>query len=636
MQAHEHIGNSSKTKRKPAVIKAWTLPHPLALADTLNTIDSSFINFPMRDVLYDYSILNTYNGNIVSPVQSAIYFSRTRKTESIFATPYDPYTITPQDVKFYNTQTPYSTISYKKGFKTYHPENDLRFACTGNLSPKLNLGLALNYLNGVGHYMNQEAKTVNGDVFGSYNGNHYSIQAAFTFNTLSNFENGGLQNTADMHGGLKPEDIPVNLQAMSGFRYLAGYINHYYSICVEREQNVHYRQRNEQGKWEEKDSTRTVYVPVTTFRHVLDINEQTRRYIEKEPTTFFPDTWRTPDGTRDSAATLTIRNTLSVTFEEEFNTKLKFGALVYAYNECQRHLNALGDTLMSPDSIFAYKWTNNTFVGGQLYKNNGKIIRYGFGGDVCVVGYKIGEFQVNGHLNARFRVGKDSMTVAANAFFRNETPDYYLQHYLSNHYKWDNDFRKLLRLRVGGEIAYPTKWVTARLKVNYENITHHIYFDIDGLPKQSEENISVLAGDLQLNLTTPYVNLDNSVVYQYSSSDLMPLPSVALYSNLYYHGLWFKALDAQIGADVRYNTAYYAPLLNPATGQFCLQDKQKVGNYPILSVYANFYVRLIRLRFFAQYQHFNASFMNKQYYAMPSYPLNPDEFRAGLAWHFYN
>ena len=37
--------------------------------------------------------------------------------------------------------------------------------------------------------MNQEAKTVNGDVFGSYNGNHYSIQAAFTFNTLSNFEN---------------------------------------------------------------------------------------------------------------------------------------------------------------------------------------------------------------------------------------------------------------------------------------------------------------------------------------------------------------------------------------------------------------------------------------------------------------
>ena len=40
---------------------------------------------------------------------------------------------------------------------------------------------------------------------------------------------------------------------------------------------------------------------------------------------------------------LTIRNTLSVTFEEEFNRILKFGATVYAINECQRHLFKTGD-----------------------------------------------------------------------------------------------------------------------------------------------------------------------------------------------------------------------------------------------------------------------------------------------------
>jgi hypothetical protein len=91
----------------------------------------------------------------------------------------------------------------------------------------------------------------------------------------------------------------------------------------------------------------------------------------------------------------------------------------------------------------------------------------------------------------------------------------------------------------------------------------------------------------------------------------------------------------QIGVDVQYNTAYYAPLLNPATGQFCVQDKVKVGNYPVMSAYANFYVKLLHLRFFAQYQHLNASFMNYQYFTMPNYPLNPDVFRAGLAFHFY-
>ena len=115
----------------------------------------------------------------------------------------------------------------------------------------------------------------------------------------------------------------------------------------------------------------------------------------------------------------------------------------------------------------------------------------------------------------------------------------------------------------------------------------------------------------------------------------MGVPALTLYHNLYYHGTWFKALDAQIGIDLSYCTAYYAPYLNAAIGQFAAQQDIKTGDYPVMSVYANFYVRLLHLRFFAQYQHFNATFMNRKYYAMPSYPLNPDVFRAGLAFHFY-
>ena len=121
-----------------------------------------------------------------------------------------------------------------------------------------------------------------------------------------------------------------------------------------------------------------------------------------------------------------------------------------------------------------------------------------------------------------------------------------------------------------------------------------------------------------------------------SSSNHLSLPMLTLYHNIYYYGTWFKALDAQIGVDMRYHTSYYAPLLNPATGQFCEQQTTKVGNYPILNVYANFYVRLLHLKFFAQFTHFNKYFMpNNNYFSMPGYPLNPPVFRAGLAWHFY-
>ena len=625
-------------EKVPTHIRAWQLDKWTGVADTLAGVDTTYMDHPMRSQLNDYSISNITNSNIVSPVQSRVYFDRQKNVDFLFADPYAPYIITPQQVKYYHTTTPYSTVAYKKGFVTDLAQNDISFSFTGNVSRRTNLGMTIDYLNSFGRFANQEGKTVFGSIFGSYNGDHYSLQSSFTWNTLSNFENGGLSNPSDLQGVLQPEDMPVKMRGMSALRYISGYLNHYYSICVERERKVNYRERDEEGKWVKKDSIKIEYVPVTTFRHIFEVNDATKRYVEKSTgQSILPNLYRDSTATNDSVACLTIKNTLAVTFEEEFNTWLKFGAMVYAMNENQRHI--LIDTLLPapdlPDSIYLPEWSNNTYIGGALYKNRGKHIHYGFDGNVCLVGYKLGEFQVNGHMDAGFRLGKDSMTIAAKAFFRNETPDYYLQHYRSNHYQWENTFQKTLRLHVSGEVAYPTQWVKPKLNVSFENITKHIYFDTDGLPKQMDGNIQVLAADLQLNITTPWINLDNHVIYQHASSDKLPLPALTLYHNLYYHGCWFKALDAQIGVDMRFFTKYYAPILNPALGQFCVQNQEQVGNYPVMNVYANFYVRSLRLKLFAQYQHFNASFMGKQYFEMPGYPMAPDMFRAGLAWHFY-
>ena len=651
------IAMQAAEKAVPTIIRAWQLDAWTGVADTLASIDSSYIDYPMRDRLNDYSISNISNSNLISPSQSRIYFARQKTTDFILADAYTPYIITPQQVKYYHTTTPYSTIAYKKGFVTNLDQNDISFSFTGNVTRRTNLGMTIDYLNSYGRFANQEGKTVFGSVFGSYNGDHYSLQSSFTWNTLSNFENGGLMNPSDLQGVLKPEDMPVRMQGMSGLRYLSGYLNHYYSICVERERKVNYRERDEEGKWVKKDSIKIEYVPVTTFRHIFEVNDAVKRYKEKTATqSILPNLYRNPKATNDSAACLTIKNTLAVTFEEEFNTWLHFGAMVYAMNESQRHITAIGQTEnivhlepwgnnygdvlantlhLMPDTLYKQRWTNNTYVGGALYKHRGQYIHYGFDGNVCLLGYKLGEFQINGHLDAGFRLGKDSMTVIAKAFFRSETPDYYLQHYRSNHYRWDNNFQNTLRLLVSGEVAYPTQWVKPKLNVSFENITKHIYFDTDGTPKQMDGNIQVLAADLQLNITTPWVNLDNHIIYQHASSDKLPLPALTLYHNLYYHGCWVKALDVQIGVDLRFFTKYNAPLLNPALGQFCIQNIEQVGNYPVMNVYANFYVKSLRLKLFAQYQHFNASFMNKQYYEMPGYPMGPDMFRAGLAWHFY-
>ena len=66
------------------------------------------------------------------------------------------------------------------------------------------------------------------------------------------------------------------------------------------------------------------------------------------------------------------------------------------------------------------------------------------------------------------------------------------------------------------------------------------------------------------------------------------------------------------------------------------QRQQKVGNYPIMNVYLNLYVKSIRLKLFLQFTHFNYYMMkNKTYFSMPAYAENPPVFRLGAAWHFW-
>lgn len=658
VSAADTKGSSKKEKRVATKIKTWHLADDYSVADTLQA-DTSYINLPMRELPRTYSIANSYNGNFVSPIESKIYFDRKPKLNFLFAQSYIPYLITSRDVQFYNTTTPYSRVEYKRGFTTYREEHDIDFFFTGNIGRRLNLGVGLNYLTGVGHYESQAGKRFNGQIFGSYNGNHYSIQAGVVFNTLTNQENGGLDTLAELGGALSSYDLPYRMSGQSALKHISGFFNHYYSLTVERERRVPLPEPR--GGWigdEPRDTVIIDYIPVTTFKHTFECGQTAKQYLEKSvPTSFFENTYFSTGSTRDTASVINLRNTLSVTFEEEFNKWLRFGATVFATNEFERYAYTVGDTasmftlgypsnvssnahaqlFLPTDTVKAHHWTNNTWIGASLYKNNGKYIHYGFSGEVCLAGYKIGEFAVRGHLDGDFRVGRDTMYIKASAYVKNQQPDWFMSHYRSNHYIWENDFQKIYRFYVGGEISYPTKYVKPSARVRFENITRHIYFDSHGLPRQHDANIQVLAVDAKVDIRTKRFGMENTVVYQLSSSNLMPLPTLALYHNVYYHDCWFKALMVQMGVDMNYNTAYYAPLLNPATGQFMVQNWQKVGNYPVLNVYANFYVKLLRLKFFAQFTHFNYYFMkNKTYYSMPNYPLNPPVFRAGLAWHFYN
>jgi len=249
------------------------------------------------------------------------------------------------------------------------------------------------------------------------------------------------------------------------------------------------------------------------------------------------------------------------------------------------------------------------------------------------LGRRAGDFALNASLKGTIPLGKHQLNLDASGLVRSETPSYFTSYYHSNHFKWDADFEKLYRTQLNGRLSVPV--LRFALKASVENVSNLIYFDRKAMPVQFTGNVQVLAANLKQDFKAGKFTLENNVVYQLSShQEYLPLPTLTLFHNLYYDGLWFKVLSVQMGVDLRYHTLYYAPSYMPATGQFHVQDQKRIGNYPLMNVYVNAHLK--RTRFFAQYYHINNLFMKGDYYSMPYYPLYPAQFRMGLTWNFYD
>lgn len=601
-------------------IKAWHVVSPVAIADTIPP-DTAHVNFQDVNPIDRYSIANSFNGALGSPLQSKLYFSRPFNSRFIFADAYYPYVMRPDNITFYNTKGPYSNIEYLGGIiNNFRDEDNVKFLFTANANKRLNFGVKLDYTRAIGEYENQSTKRLSGNIFGSYDGKHYSASGAIMFNNMDNYENGGIANPNDIHENNLDDAQTINTRlkgpGYSGYRYNAFVYNHSYSLGFNRTIEV------------SEDSTRIEFVPVTRFAHTLKLADERKRYLEQlADTSFYANTYYSAVGTRDSVALQTISNTLSVSIEEEFNKWMQFGLTAYISNDIERY------RFMTDSASLQLANRSRTKIGGVLSKQRGKHVKYNVNAELDVLGAQIGDFNITANVGGFFRLWKDSVSVIAKGAMSNESPSFFQEQYYSNHFRWNNDFNRTYRTRLGGVLAIPTK--RSRLEVNVENVSNYIYYNKQALPQQFDGSIQVLAVNLRQDFRVGKFYLENNVVYQVSSHpEALPLPALTLYHNLYYLDQWFKVLDVQFGIDMRYHTAYYAPNYMPATGQFFVQEDVKIGNYPVLNAYLNFHLK--QVRFFIKYNHFNQLFMDGDYFSMPNYPINPATFRVGLSWNFYN
>ncbi|MDR1121368.1 MAG: putative porin, partial [Dysgonamonadaceae bacterium] len=149
-------------------------------------------------------------------------------------------------------------------------------------------------------------------------------------------------------------------------------------------------------------------------------------------------------------------------------------------------------------------------------------------------------------------------------------------------------------------------------------------------------NIQVLTARWNQNFKAGALHWDNEVVYQKSSdAGIIPLPDLAVYSNLYLDFKLIKVLHLQLGADVHYFTKYYAPAYTAPTQQFHLQRNTAIGNYPLAGAYLN--GKLHQVRFFINFYNVTSSLINgAEHFSLPHYPVSPMVMKFGLSIDFNN
>ena len=609
-------------------------------------IDTSMINYSHTAIPSAISDAWVTTGNYGAPGYQMIFLDRTAMSDFFFRDAVTPWIPTIEKHKFYNSRIPVTFVGYTAGGGRDNGQEHLSVDFSGNINRKAQVGAMLSYIYSKGSYDYQAAKGLSWGVSGSYLGDRYEFQGYYKHYNNVNKENGGITDPlyitdpAQLQGGITsiaPKSIPTVLK--NAHTRVMGddlWINNRYKV----------------GYWHEEavnDTTvNRTYIPFTAFVHTLRYRSSHHGFTETssaEMADFFDNTYLYPNETRDRTGYWCVANTLAIELLEGFHKYAKFGLAAFATYEIRKYTQA-ADTLDAqsvtsgkltplPEYSIPHSYTDNVaWVGGQLTKQRGSILTYNATAQFGVLGSVAGDIDISGDVSTKIRLRNDSLRITGYGYFKNEEVPYLLRNYISNHHIWQNDFGKTRRVRLGGIVDVP--FVDARVNVGVENIQNFVYFGEDGNPIQAGDNVQVFSATLSHKFSAGPFNWHNAITYQTSGDEsILPLPKLAIYSNMFLKFAIARVLKVNLGVDCNYYTNYYAPSYNPATMTFRNQHEMKCGNFPFANVYADF--KLKKTRFFLMMSNVSdGMFGTKRTFSMPHYPLNARRFQLGISVDFQN
>ncbi len=533
---------------------------------------------------------------------------------------FQKYTFTDKNTAYYIHQVPITFLTYINGSKK---EQLFRAFHNQHIGKNITLGVDFFLINSPGLYVRQKSDdksvTLNGQYFTK--NKRYGIIANYTHNKFIVQENGGILNDSVFENNLETDRqlIDVNLKTAQNLVKEAGfYTEQYFSFT-------------KADTLPDSLYTRQPFFNPGRITYSFKYDKNIQVYTDQEPESDFYKQFYSRFGpltdstqTRDSILVVSMTHRLgwsNIGMNEDPEKKILYLRISaeHQHSEISGYAAKTQFNILTPSADVIIRPLSGMKVSFNGYYSKGD--------------FNDGGYLLFGSLHQKIKLWLNKeIDFSIITYQLSQDAAYFYQHYKSNYFNWDNNFKKQLTQN----ISFNIQMNKLNLGIDYMKISHFIYLYQEARPWQNPGTFNLFRARLSQHLQIKTFNFDYKLVYQHASnSTILPLPDLLARGAVYFTLHVFKnAAVLQPGIDMFYNTAYYADAYMPATRSFYLQEGKKIGNYLYADVYLNLMIKSFRL--FLKYNHFTSLFGENNYYMVPHYPMQDAKFKFGLTWDFYN
>lgn len=614
-----------------SLLKAQTIittPNPVMVYDTrfttkdfyLRGIDTTLDNFHRYNPVLNWETPHIALSNLAQAPRP-LQFSPEKYVGYVHGYHlFNRYFYSTDSVRYYNTKTPFTSARYINGAKE---ETVVNVIHSQNIGPNVNLGFDYQRLVQDGFYNRNKAGIHNFNLFNWYRSrnNKYNLMAAYVFNQVKSQENGGVD----------ADDIFTNSAYQRDLRtipiQLADAENRIDNNSISIRQSIflgptYTRKIN--------DSLEVQAVnPKYAFTHHLQYGAFKIRYTDEErDSTYYQNFFIYADSTRDFTRSWTLMNDFAFQHFAATPDDSAFNARQPVWRTGIRYL--LNKWEQQSDTRFLH--------GIQLYggiQTNPYLDskwKYSLNGTLELAPEYAGDFLTEA--NVLYQISEKS-SLEPSVSINLQTPAYRWGKTLTNHYQWENAFKKTLISDAG--LTYRLNPWRLETGIQYQMVQRYVYLEENSQPNQLDDALHVIRATLKKDFNWKRFYMSNKLSAQWvSDNDIIRMPVFYLHQQLYYRGSYIKKkpIHAQFGLDLTYFTNHYGDAYNPALMAFFVQRRELLRYYPIIDVFFNLQVK--RARIFFQMQHINQGLFEGGYYASPNYPAAPRAFKLGVSWQFYD